>query len=159
MVDMLKILRNLAQINVEGYWGLLALGLSVAVYQPVAPDPFLMAGSGLGMNPYFAVSVALAGTIAGSAGGYALGRFMGRRVLRILRIKERYLQKVEALFRRYGVWGVALAAFSPVPLRETSWLAGTFRMPPKPFLMAVALGTAPRYCGAALLGYLLSRAL
>ncbi|RKY62804.1 MAG: DedA family protein [Candidatus Latescibacterota bacterium] len=154
-------LQALAQVGVEryGYWGLLALGFSVAVYQPMAPDVFLVAGSSLGMNPCLAVFVALMGTLAGSAGGYALGRFVGRKVLYIVRIKEHRLQKAEALFRRYGMWGVALAALSPIPLRETSWLAGAFGMPPRLFLMAVALGIGPRYCGAVFLGHLLGKAL
>lgn len=152
-------LQHLAQLGVEryGYWGILSLGLSVAVYQPMAPDPFLMAGSSLGMNPYLAVLVALAGTLAGSAGGYSLGRYLGRKMLRIVRLKERYVERAQDLFRKYGVLGVALAAISPVPLRETSWLAGTFRMPLGRFILAVAIGIVPRYCGAVLLGHILGR--
>ena len=152
-------LHDLAQLCVEryGYWGILALGLSVALYQPMAPDAFLVAGSGLGMDPYLSVLSALVGTVAGSSGGYALGKFLGVRILRIVRLKEKYITKAEHIFRKYGTWGVALAAFSPVPLRETSWLAGTFHMSFVRFLLAVTVGIAPRYCGAVLLGHILGR--
>ena len=155
----LEALRDLAQLGVEryGYWGILGLGLSVAVYQPMAPDLFLAAGPPLGMDPYVALPVAVAGTLAGSAGGYALGRYLGRRILRIVRLKEKYVERAEDLFRKYGTLGVALAAISPVPLRETSWLAGTFRMPLGRFLLAVAVGIVPRYCGAVLLGHVLGK--
>lgn len=154
----LEALHNLAQFGVEryGYWGILSLGLSVAVYQPMAPDLFLAMGLPLGMDPYLALSVAVAGTLAGSAGGYALGTYLGRKMLSVVKLKK-YVERAEDLFRKYGTLGVALAAISPVPLRETSWLAGTFRMPLGRFLLAVAIGIVPRYCGAVLLGHVLGR--
>ena len=136
-----------------GYWGILALSLSVAVYQPIAPDIFILGQGGLGYNSYLSALIAIGGTLTGAAAGYWLGKRLGLLVLtRIFRVKEKYLAKGERFFARHGVWGVVLATLSPIPLRELSWLAGIFRMPFYSFLSALSIGLSIRYLGLAFLG-------
>ena len=135
-----------------GYWGILGISLTVGVFQPLPPDIFVVGGGGLGLCPYLAALAALSGTLAGGTVGYLLGRWVGAQVLvRWFRIGEKWLRKGERLFRRYGIWGVAIGAFLPLPLREICWAAGTFRMPLVPFLAALALGLAPKFFGLAIL--------
>jgi len=146
----------LTLVRTYGYWGILGLGLSVAIYQPMGPDLFILGEAGLGCNPYLAAAVALVGTLAGAWIGYELGKHLGIVVLRkVFRVKEKHLAKGKQIVSRYGIWAVGIAAFSPVPLRETSWLAGTFNMRLKPYMGALVVGLIPRYFGLAALGTVL----
>lgn len=131
----------------------MALSLSVAIYQPIAPDIFILSQGGLGYNGYLSAFIGIGGTLAGAAAGYWLGKHFGLFVLtRLFRLKEKYLAKGERLFVQYGIWGVIAATLSPIPLREVSWLAGIFGMPFYPFLLALLVGLSVRYLGLAFLG-------
>lgn len=136
-----------------GYWGILGLSLSVAIYQPIAPDIFILGQGGLGFNCYLSALIAIGGTFLGVTVGYWLGKHLGLFFLtRVFRIREKYLAKGERLFARYGQWGVLAATLSPIPLREVSWLAGIFGMPFCPYLLAMFAGLTIRYFGLAFLG-------
>ena len=69
-----------------GYWGILALSLSVAVYQPIAPDIFILGQGGLGYNGYLSALIAIGGTLTGAAAGYWLGKRLGLLVLSLIHI-------------------------------------------------------------------------
>ena len=51
----------------------------------------------------------------------------------------------ELLFKKYGVWTVVIAAFTPFPFKLVTWLAGMFEMRFSVFVLAVALGRIPRF--------------
>jgi len=134
-----------------GYWGILALSLTVFIYQPVAPDIFIVGEVGLGLHPVMTATVALAGTVAGTLVGHLLGGYADRLGLHRLR-ENKYGKRIHQLFHKYGLWAVAIAALTPIPLRETSWIAGIFHYPRGTFALAVTLGLAPRYYLEALFG-------
>jgi len=133
-----------------GYIGLFLLGLSVAIYQPVAPDFFIIGLSGIGLNPFVAASVALVGTILGAIGAYGVGKWLEKAiVVKLVRKRQDKFEQAKNLFRKYGVWAVLVAAVSPVPLSQISWFAGMSRMSFVKFLITMAAGLIPRYFGEA----------
>ncbi|HID96570.1 MAG TPA: DedA family protein [Candidatus Latescibacteria bacterium] len=155
MGEILAYLKHISFVFLDRYgvWGIFGLSLMMPIYQPIGPDLFILGQGGLGLNPYLGALAATAGTFLGGLIGFWLGSHMGIYVLtRLFRIKEKYLKKGEALFRKYGIWAVVIAAFSPVPLREVSWMAGIFRMRLLPYIGSLLLGLVPRFFGEAIMG-------
>ncbi|NOY76720.1 MAG: DedA family protein [Calditrichaeota bacterium] len=134
-----------------GYVGIFLLAVTVCIYQPVAPDIFIIGEVGLGLNPYWVALLALAGSFLGAFLGYYIGRLFDRLGVKRVR-KNRHVAKIETWFQKYGNWAVFLGALTPIPLREMSWLAGIFQLSLPRFLIFVALGLLPRYFGEAFLG-------
>jgi membrane protein DedA with SNARE-associated domain len=92
------------------------------------------------------IACAWLGATLGNAGGFAMGRYGGRRL--VLRhgarigITETRLKKVEAMFDRYGDY-VLIAARFVVLLRQLSGIAaGTLGMGWRRFMVLNALGAA-----------------
>jgi len=134
-----------------GYIGIFLLAVTVCIYQPIAPDIFILGEVGLGLNPYWVTLSALLGSFLGAFLGYYVGRLFDR--LGVKRVRQKmHVAKIETWFQKYGNWAVFLGALTPIPLREMSWLAGIFRLSLARFLIFVTLGLLPRYFGEAFLG-------
>lgn len=132
----------------ENDWavGLLALiAFSESVIFPVPPDPMLMA---VGIaNPPSAIWVAALVTAASVCGAY-VGHLLGKRVGRPLLYKIAPKDKVaraETLFVRYGAWAVLVAAFTPIPYKVFTVLAGILNLPIRSFLLASLIGRGARF--------------
>lgn len=52
---------------------------------------------------------------------------------------------MEAIFRRYGFWAVAIAAFTPLPFKLFTVSAGIFDIPRTPFILASIAGRGLRF--------------
>lgn len=129
-------------------WAVALLALvafSESVIFPVPPDPLLMA---VGIaNPPSAIWMAMMVTAA-SVGGAYVGHVLGKRVGRPLLYKIAPKDKVaraESLFVRYGAWAVLVAAFTPIPYKVFTVLAGILDLPLKPFLLASLIGRGARF--------------
>ena len=134
-----------------GYIGIFLLAVTVFIYQPIAPDIFIIGEVGLGLNPYWVALLALLGSFLGAFLGYYVGRLFDH--LGVKRVRQnKHVAKIEIWFQKYGNWAVFLGALTPVPLREMSWLAGIFRLSIVQFLVFVFLGLFPRYFLEAVLG-------
>jgi membrane protein YqaA with SNARE-associated domain len=134
-----------------GYFGLFLLGLSIAIYQPVAPDFFIIGFSGIGLNAYWAATIAFIGTVIGAILGYGVGRWLEKVILiKLIRKWQNRFDRGKVLFRKYGVWAVLIAAVSPLPLSQISWLAGMSRMSLVKFSLTICAGLIPRYFGEAI---------
>lgn len=92
------------------------------------------------------------GSVAGAYVIYALARRGGEAFLR-RRLSERHMQRAFALFRRYGLWAIAIPSIlpPPVPFKIFILAAGAARVKPRDFLVAITLGRSVRYFGEALL--------
>ncbi len=126
--------------------GLLALiAFSESVVFPIPPDPLLIA---IGIaSPESAIWVAAMVTLASVCGafvGYWLGRKVGRPLLRRL-ISESKIERAEALFDRYGSWAILVAAFTPIPYKVFTILAGILGLEMKRFLIASLIGRGARF--------------
>jgi len=141
-----------------GPWAIVLLGLSAGVYQPLGPDVFVVSSSLLGIRAGSAAVLATLATALGASFGYALGAGLLGRLLRgLLQKKADTVARVKDWLVARGIWVVALAGFSPVPLTQVSWAAGLLRMPFSRFLGGLFLGLVPRFGLEALFAGLLRR--
>ena len=130
----------------HGVLGLFLLSFCEASFFPLAPD-FMLAPMAW-KTPERALALALLATLGSGAGslfGYALGRFGGR-PLRLRFATSEKIASVEAVFRRYGVWGVALAGFAPLPYKLFTIASGVCRLEVVPFFVAGIGGTLVGLC-------------
>ena len=92
------------------------------------------------------------GSIAGSYMLYAFARRGGEAFVR-RRLKERYVNRAFAVFRRYGLLAVIVPSLlpPPVPFKIFVLAAGAAGMKRLDFLVAIAIGRSIRYFGEAIL--------
>ncbi|MCK4547213.1 MAG: DedA family protein [Candidatus Eisenbacteria sp.] len=132
-------------LDIYGAWVVLGLGLVVGVWQPLAPDYFILAAALVGRSPYPMAAVAVLGTTGGAVIGYLLGRTVGTAVLaRAFRSRPRTRERIERLFNRYGVFAVTICAATPVPMKYALWMSGTLRLSMSRYLLAFFAGYVPR---------------
>ena len=131
----------------DSEWAIALLTLvafSESIFFPIPPDPLVIA---IGVaSPGSAIWVAGLATIASVAGAYLghwLGRKFGRPLLRRL-VSQDKVDRAEALFNRYGVWTIILAAITPIPYKVFAILAGVMALPVRPFLIASVIGRGAR---------------
>jgi membrane protein DedA with SNARE-associated domain len=96
-----------------------------------------------GMAYYVAMTVA--GSVTGCLMLFALGRRGGRFLQRHL--DQRRIEKLEATYRRWGVWSILIPSIlpPPTPFKVFVLWAGMVRVPTSKFLLAVVLGRSVRY--------------
>ena len=141
-----------------GPWAIVLLGLSAGVYQPLGPDVFVVSSSLLGIRAGYAATLAVFATALGGTLGYALGAGLFGPLFRsLLSKKAAAVAKVQNWLAARGLWVVALAGFSPLPLTQVSWAAGMLRMPLSRFLTGLLLGLIPRFGLEAVFAGLLRR--
>lgn len=121
----------------------LAVVLADALTFPVPPDTYLLAAVASHADELSIVTIiAVASVIAGNF-AYGLGPllqhvpFLGTRI-------EKFRPKGEALFRKWGLWTVVVAALTPVPFSIICWFAGIYKMPYRPFFVGT-LARVPRF--------------
>ncbi|NPA40739.1 MAG: DedA family protein [Aquificae bacterium] len=139
-----------------GYVGIFILSFTESIIQPVPPDPFIAGGTALGLLPLTSALVATVASVLGGLTAHTLGTLLGERFVKKL-IGERNFLRGEALFSRYGVWAVLVAAITPIPFKAVCWLAGIFEMPRLPFLIASFIGRLPRFLLVAYAGDFLGK--
>ena len=135
LLDLLHDLKDWMLEFADSEWALgvlLLLTFSESTFFPIPPDPLLIA---IGVaNPSSAIWIAALVTLASVAGAY-VGHFLGRRVGRPLLyrlVSEDKVARAEALFNRYGAWAILVAAFTPIPYKVFTILAGIMDLPSGP---------------------------
>lgn len=129
-----------------GLWGVfLGVVATDAFTLPIPPDTYLFVAVASDADVAPILAVCCVGSILAGSIAYKIGPTISR--LPLLRPRlEHFRQRGEKLFGRYGVWTVALAALTPIPFSITCWLAGAYRMPYGPFLLAT-FARVPRLLG------------
>ena len=157
MLDLLHDLKDWTLDFADSEWALAALLLltfSESTFFPIPPDPLLIA---IGVaNPSSAIWVAAlvtAASVAGAFVGHLLGRRVGRPLLYRL-VSEDKVARAEALFNRYGAWAILVAAFTPIPYKVFTILAGVLDLPIRPFMLASLVGRGARFLTIGVLIYL-----
>jgi membrane protein DedA with SNARE-associated domain len=115
---------------------------------PIPAAPLLIAAGALAragkMNLTFAVALAFVAVILADLFWYALGRYRGGRILKLLcRISlepDSCVRRTENLFVRRGVHALLVAKFVPGLNTAAPSLAGIFRMPVRRFMIYDSLG-------------------
>ncbi len=132
-----------------GYWAVLLFVAVESVGIPVPGETMLLtaaiyAGVTHQLHIALVVAAAAAGAIVGDNVGYLIGREGGYRLLhrygRYVRLDERRLRLGEYLFQRHGGTVVFCGRFVAVLRMWAAFLAGTHRMPWRPFLVYNAAG-------------------
>lgn len=118
-----------------------------SVLVPVPPEPLQIAMSlsnrTLAM-PYAAlVTVA---SVLGATLDYYIGRWGGRPAAERL-VSKRRLERVTSFFQRWDVWGVGLAAFTPLPYSVFAVVSGIADLRLWRFLAASVVGRGARFFG------------
>ncbi|MAX20489.1 MAG: hypothetical protein BZY67_01565 [SAR202 cluster bacterium Io17-Chloro-G1] len=148
MFELLLRLADWTETLADSDWAVALLSLiavSESVVFPIPPDPLLIA---IGLtDPDSAIWLALlvtVGSVIGAVLGHWIGRKIGRPVLHRLVSKSK-TARVEALFNKYGVWAILVAAFTPIPFKVFTILAGVMNFKMRPFIIASIVGRGARF--------------
>jgi uncharacterized membrane protein YdjX (TVP38/TMEM64 family) len=96
--------------------------------------------------------VSVAGGLAGALTAYAIGRWVGRRLLEHV-VPASSFRWADGLMTRYGNWAIVLERWIPgVPGDPISYVAGLTRVPVLPFLALTMVGLVPANLAVAFLG-------
>jgi len=130
--------------------GEIGLGLMAFIESsvfPIPPDVLLIAMSlTLPQKALFFALICTVFSTLGGAFGYAIGKYGGKPIFhRIFKNKNDYLEKVEHLYHKYGVWAVLGAAFTPLPYKVFTIASGIFTLNFSGFMIASFIGRGARF--------------
>lgn len=126
-----------APIHAAGGWfvqelGLTGLALAVIVMDscllPLANEPLLLLAVAGGVSPWTTFGVAASASTFAGLVGYSFGAALRRGTRLAGRFQGRFPGAARFL-TRYGAWGVALAAVTPLPFSVSTWSAGMMGVP------------------------------
>lgn len=122
-----------------------------AIFFPIPPDvlliPLVLLRPAEGL--VFALIAAIC-SVLGAVCGYALGKRAGRPVLNRVILPQRFAQ-AEWLLRRYDVWAIAVAGFTPVPYKVFAIASGVFAIDLWRFVVVSLISRGTRFVLIALL--------
>lgn len=128
-----------------GKVALFLIAFAESSFFPVPPD-VLMIPLALAQIPQ-ALLLALIATLGSALGGmfgFFIGDKGGRPLLQRL-FKPEKIALVQHYYRRYDVWAVGMAGFTPIPYKVFSISAGAFGLDFKRFVLASILGRGGRF--------------
>ena len=127
--------------------GLGFLAFIESSFFPVPPDLLLITMSlNLPQKALLFAFICTFFSTLGGAFGYILGKFGGKPLFyRLFRNKPHYLEKVENLYTKYGVWAVLGAAFTPLPYKVFTIASGIFALNFIWFMIASFIGRGARF--------------
>jgi len=98
-------------------------------------------------RPHLSFVFALASTIASTTGimvGYGLGRLGGRPILMRL-FKPRVVATAKDYIHRYDAWAIAIACFTPIPVKVFALVAGATEMSIRKMIVIGFISRGLRY--------------
>jgi membrane protein YqaA with SNARE-associated domain len=128
-----------------GSVALFAIAFAESSFFPVPPDVLLipLALAKISWALLFA-AIATAGSTVGGILGYYIGDKGGRPLLQRF-FKAEKVALVQSYYRRYDVWAVGMAGFTPIPYKLFSISAGAFGLDLKRFILASIVGRGGRF--------------
>ena len=148
MVELFKSFSQWVEGFADSPWAVIILVLNSfteSIVTPIPPDPLLIGMAFI--NPNLALVYAALVTIS-SVLGALVGHWVGLRFGRpmVLRfIAATKVNRVEAMFQKYGSWAVLIAAFTPIPYKVFAITAGVLEMDRRPFIVASIIGRGARF--------------
>ena len=148
VLNLLSGLKDWVLAFADSDWSSLALALNSfaeSVFFPIPPDALLI---GIAIrHSDMAIWLALLATISSVAGavvGYWLGHKVGRPILNRM-ISPNQTERARRMFNKYGVWAILLAAFTPIPYKVFTILAGMLKLNLRTFIIASLIGRGARF--------------
>ena len=138
-------------------WAIALLGLTSfteSIFFPIPPDPLLLATALI--QPHLALwlgALVTISSVAGAVVGHWLGKRLGRPLLLRL-FPETGVYLVERMFKRYGMWAILLAAFTPLPYKVFAISAGALDLDRRTFIVASLVGRGARFMSLGALVFL-----
>ena len=148
MIELLNRMADWTEGFADSDWAVALLSLiavSESVIFPIPPDPLLIAiGLTQPGSAIWLAGLVTIGSVIGAYMGHWLGRKVGRPVLHRL-VSESKTERVEAMFNKYGAWAILVAAFTPIPYKVFTILAGVMNLEMRPFIIASIIGRGARF--------------
>lgn len=138
----------------HAFWALWLIAFAESSFFPIPPDiPFIMMGA---IQPEMALYMAFllsVGSVLGGAAGYAIGYYGGRPLIYWLvhhRIIGRIFtqdmfEMVEDYYKKYDVWAVLAAAFTPIPYKIFTIGGGMCHIRFWNFMLVSLIGRSGRF--------------
>jgi membrane protein YqaA with SNARE-associated domain len=147
----MEFLRDLVEWTISwaatpyGGLALFLIAFAESSFFPVPPDVLLipLALARTSWALVFA-AIATAGSTLGGILGFYIGLKGGRPLLKRF-FKAEKVALVQDYYRRYDVWAVSIAGFTPIPYKIFSISAGAFGLDLKRFILATILGRGGRF--------------
>ena len=128
-----------------GSVALFGIAFAESSFFPVPPDVLLIPLSLAKISwALLFAAIATAGSTAGGILGYYIGDKGGRPLLQRF-FKAEKVAVVQGYYRRYDVWAVGMAGFTPIPYKLFSISAGAFGLDLRRFVLASILGRGGRF--------------
>ena len=133
---------------------LFALAFAESSFFPIPPDVLLIAMAGLKTEVAFTLALICAvGSVLGGAAGYAIGYWGGRPLIDWLGVKPGFRswlshEKIDAVgiyYKKYDVWAVGIAGFTPIPYKIFTIAAGIFGIRFWPFVLVSVVSRSARF--------------
>jgi membrane protein YqaA with SNARE-associated domain len=126
---------------------------------PIPPDVLLIALAFTCPRRAFRYAlICTAGSVLGGAFGYALGRYLLRSaavgIVGSVGLEGQFA-RAGLLYQQYDVWAVGMAAFTVIPYKVFTILAGLFHLDFWRFMLASLLGRGGRFFAVSALCYLI----
>lgn len=131
-------------------WALFGIAFAESSFFPIPPDAlmipmgFAASAAGNSAHALTLAAVTTAGSFLGGMFGFQIGRWGGRPLLHRF-FDAAKINLVQGAYRRFDVWAVGLAGFTPIPYKIFSISAGAFDLDFKRFLLATILGRGGRF--------------
>lgn len=137
-------------IDAAGRWLSRTLGYAGVFLFVYLVDTFIVPATAdlvflftLEWNPVILLTVISAASVLGGTSGFLIGRRLNH-IRWVQGATRSYHERGDRLIRKFGLWGIALAAFTPLPYSTISWIAGMLDIPLPKYIL-VSLLRAPRF--------------
>ncbi|MFC1808618.1 YqaA family protein [Candidatus Omnitrophota bacterium] len=114
-------------------------------FLPGAHDIFLVAVNVARPSMCFVFALfSTLGSVCGGSFGYFLGRFGGRPLFARF-LPKRIAGRIEMYFKKYGMWAIAVAGFTPLPYKMFAIAGGIFKLSFHQFFIVSLIARAMRF--------------
>lgn len=131
-----------------GQLGLALLSFTESFIEPVPADvlfiPMVFSEMGNNATILWLWIIITVTSILGALVGYWIGANWGLAIINKFGA-EKYVKVLQKFTEKYGDWGIFLAAFTPIPFKVCTWIAGMGEMEIKPFVLYSTAGRGLRY--------------
>ncbi len=131
-------------INKYGYLGIFIIGFTEPIFQPFPVEIFITIGIMLGLDWKLIIVVSTLGSVLGGMVTYFLGIKFGEKLMYKL-FDEKKIIKGREFLKKWGILGVIIASFTPIPFEIICWVCASFEMPFNRYILAIFISRLLRH--------------